>query len=868
MAAEETTVSLLLRLRAKDPAAWREIDAVYRPMLIAYLQKQGLNQSEAADCVQDTFVKLLGRIESYDLPKSDIRKWLFNLAQETLTDHARLRAADKRAVEGWVARTLSTDTGDQLRMEAEWSAIYRKQILERAIAQVKARVTPRQWACFEQRILRDRPVDETARELGLEPNAVSVDALRVLKKIRAVCQEFDPDIRELPTASIKPEPPPSGAHAITRRGPDDSSVLSPEEIRAAREGPASASPTAPPAAGTGFTGALMDQLRRIGRAVKKSAAGAALPSEESIGDETGREGGPQAVGRVSASISRLARVSFPAQVVIGAPQSLNIQLVAHERAPREEIMGEPMGQHPGDWPMSFFVSYMSPLHAPTLEPPTIKIHVSVAAEHFAIDGTCRSEIVVPLGADSPPVQFRLRGLQVGPGRVMIDLSQRGRPSGSLDLTPEVVEYVEADQPSDAPPPIVATLIVNLDTAPIRPPPDLVIKVFEHRYANQAGRLQYVVSSALDQLGDLPLLDGDFGTIDLKTDVAAWVDDRLGALAALARQADATSEQVSATLARVGYNLFEQLLPKEFQELYWRIRGRSVRTILILSDEPHIPWELIKPYRENPATGEFEEGAFLGESYALTHWLRGRPPAHRFSLKRILAFVPQTRTAVEPRAAAKPVLDMVPLAAPMASEAGPSAERTAWLPISSDEELAMLRALEAFGSHFQLLPGRCAEILKAFEEGEFDLLHLVAHGEFAGSSAADASAVLMEDGLFRVGELSAKSALALSRVAPLIFFNSCHSGRLGFALTRLGSWGARFIHLGCGGFVGTLWPVTDQGAVAFAAAFYGEMSKGHPIGEAMLHSRHQVHAQYPDDPTWLAYCCYADPMARFELTGYR
>ena len=341
-------------------------------------------------------------------------------------------------------------------------------------------------------------------------------------------------------------------------------------------------------------------------------------------------------------------MSFPAQALIGVRQSLTIQLVAPERAPREEIMGEPKGPHPGDWPMSFFVSFMSPLPAPTVQPPAIKVHVSVAAEHFAIEGTGRSEIVVPVGADSSPVQFSLRGLQVGPGRVMIDLSHGGRPSGSLDLTPEVVGYADADRPSDAPPPLLATLIVNLDPTPIRPPPDLVIKVFEHRYANQAGRLQYVVSSALDQLGDLEVLDGDFGTIDLKTDVAAWVEDRLGALAALACQADATSEQVSATLARVGYNLFEQLLPREFQELYWRIQGRSVRTILILSDEPHIPWELIKPYRENPATGEFEEGEFLGKSYALTHWLRGRPPAHRFSFKRIVAFVPQTRTAVGPR----------------------------------------------------------------------------------------------------------------------------------------------------------------------------------------------------------------------------
>src|SRR5206468_166138 len=104
-----------------------------------------------------------------------------------------------------------------------------------------------------------------------------------------------------------------------------------EELRAAREEAASASPdspTAPPAAGTGFLGALMDQLRRIGRAVKKPTAGAALPSKEMLDDETGSEGDRQTVGQVTASISRLARASFPTQVLIGVPQSLTVQLVA------------------------------------------------------------------------------------------------------------------------------------------------------------------------------------------------------------------------------------------------------------------------------------------------------------------------------------------------------------------------------------------------------------------------------------------------------------------------------------------------------------------------------------------------------------
>jgi hypothetical protein len=426
---------------------------------------------------------------------------------------------------------------------------------------------------------------------------------------------------------------------------------------------------------------------------------------------------------------------------------------------------------------------------------------------------------------------------------MIDFSQGGRPSGSLDLTPKVVGRVDSQHPSDLPPPTAGTLMLNLVMTPGTTPPDLIIKVFERRYAGRAGQLQFVVTSPLAELSDLPVLDGDFGTVDLKTDVTAWVESRLGALNVLAHMADSTPDFVSGSLAGVGYSLFEQLIPRELQDLFWIIRGRNVRTILILSDEPHIPWELIKPFRDNPETGEFEEGDFWGHSYALTRWLRGRPPAQRFSFKRICALTASPKATSAPEAGV--ARDMVPLASSIDSHKVTSWEFSTSLPLASEEELAVLRSLETGGSRFQLLPARCRDILKAF----------------AGSSLADASAVLMEDGAFHAADLTPKMVGALRRSKPLIFFNSCQSGRLGFSLTRLGSWGAQFVHLGCGGFVGTLWPVTDRAASSFAQAFYQSMSEGRPIGEAMQGARQRVRECYPNDPTWLAYCCFADPQAR-------
>jgi hypothetical protein len=492
--------------------------------------------------------------------------------------------------------------------------------------------------------------------------------------------------------------------------------------------------------------------------------------------------------------------------------------------------------------------------------PSIKVEINVAAENFDIEGSPRAQIIVPLEEKSRPVNFRLRGEEIGPGRIMLDFSQAGRPVGSVDLYPEVIAADCREEPRRAP----AEAAIDLSLGPATAAPDLVIKVFEHRFAGQAGRLQYVVSSTLGGLGDLPVMDGDFGTIELKTEVAAWVEQRLLSVGSLAHRTDLTAEEVSRTLAGVGHNLFEQLLPKTLQDLFWTIRGRNVRTILVLSDDPHIPWELIKPNRNNPLTGEFEVGEFWGQWDAVTHWLRGRPPVQRLSFNRICALA--AGSGASPGGETTITRDMVPLATTSTTSAELSRQvcPAPIHPISIDEELDVLRSLQTTGSRFRLLPARRGEILCALEQCEFDPLHLIAHGEFAGMIAADDSSVQVEDGALRVAELTPSMASALRRAVPLIFFNSCHSGRIGFSLTRLGSWGAQFVHLGCGGFVGTLWPVTDRAAAAFAQALYEWMRQGLLIGEAMRRARQRVRERYPNDPTWLAYCCFADPMARLAL----
>ncbi len=194
MASADTRVSVIMGVCRADPERWREFDAIYRPILLAYLRKRGLNESEANDVVQDAFVKLLEKIQSYDRTKSPFRIWLFRVMHNTLVDHARRKASYKNAIAGWAAHMLQATPTDSVAMEQEFRKLHLEKILEHALKVVRTRVSSKAWACFEQRLLKNRRAAEIAADLKIEPNAVYINASRVMKQVRDICAEFDEDM--------------------------------------------------------------------------------------------------------------------------------------------------------------------------------------------------------------------------------------------------------------------------------------------------------------------------------------------------------------------------------------------------------------------------------------------------------------------------------------------------------------------------------------------------------------------------------------------------------------------------------------------------------------------------------------------------
>lgn len=305
--------------------------------------------------------------------------------------------------------------------------------------------------------------------------------------------------------------------------------------------------------------------------------------------------------------------------------------------------------HPHDTTLQLFVA--SP-PSPGLAPDPIVISISVAVENFEIEGPARYELEVPQIAESATAVFNLRGLSPGRGRIMLDFTQEGRPVGSVDLTSKVVAdtAIVADAVGEGNAIDVTSCDLEFSARPGSgsAAPDVVLKVFEHRMAGSPGQLQFVLSSTLQSLADLPIMDGDLGVLDLRSEVADWVAIQLQTVGELAERPYTTSAEVEQALADVGYSLYQKLLPPALQELCWAFRKRGVKSLLVLSDDPHIPWELIKPYRIDPKSGEMTgEDVFWGEAYALSHWLRGYPPTRQLSLQRVFAVAANTTAGMTP-----------------------------------------------------------------------------------------------------------------------------------------------------------------------------------------------------------------------------
>lgn len=266
----------------------------------------------------------------------------------------------------------------------------------------------------------------------------------------------------------------------------------------------------------------------------------------------------------------------------------------------------------------------------------------------------------------------------------------------------------------------------------------------------------------------------------------------------------------APFADFGAYLYDALIPDPLGEALHSLL-EPVRSLQIQSEEPWIPWELVR----------LRDGPFLCEAFDLSRWLGNRPQPLSFPFANIA------------------------LAAPRDSE------------LDVDEEIRFLGDLAGPNRRVERIVARPGPVREACSSGLYDTFHFSGHGRTM--QLADRAEIRLEENtVFSPINLHG-AARRLGDRRPFVFLNGCHTGRSGFSLTGLGGWAEHLLAIGCGGFAGTHWAVDSDRAGAFSRHFYGALMDGAPMARAFRDARTAIRSEA--DPTWLAYTLYAHPHAR-------
>lgn len=196
-----TRRSLLSRLKAwDDQESWREFFNTYWRLIYGVAIKAGLSEQEAQDVVQETALSVAKgmRTFKYDPAAGSFKNWLLLITRRRIADFHRKHhreppsQAHRASGDGETPTVETIAAPGGIDIGLIWDDEWQKNLVEAAMDRVRRRVDARQFQIFDCYVLRDWPVKEVARTLGVSAAQVYLAKHRVgavLKQELAHLQE-------------------------------------------------------------------------------------------------------------------------------------------------------------------------------------------------------------------------------------------------------------------------------------------------------------------------------------------------------------------------------------------------------------------------------------------------------------------------------------------------------------------------------------------------------------------------------------------------------------------------------------------------------------------------------------------------------
>lgn len=410
------------------------------------------------------------------------------------------------------------------------------------------------------------------------------------------------------------------------------------------------------------------------------------------------------------------------------------------------------------------------------------------------------------------VNFYLKGRWCGEGVRRLDVRSKA------DVSP---------LPRVAPPKIVPWR-AHLCVEPKAPPPDLLVRI----QRLEEGRYLW---SLLSPHRTFTALGAAECTSDLGTPPYRFAQDHFGDFSS------ATLDARAETRLTASCDFIYRAAPQGFRKAYWDLYLESqvpdspvrLETIQFVSDEPYVPWELMRV--SDLARAAHVPPEILGVRHAVGRWTASSSCELRHALDVGELAVFATDYANAPRISAK-------------------------LPWAAAERDHLRNAFQATPH-----PVRYDDLVGFLRTGSAQAIHFSCHGRSNPQTVDRATLQLEDEDINATVVLSEEAHRGVGMQKPFVFLNACQAAVSGQALGLVFGWPEAFLEMGATACVAPLWNVVDQAAKDVAQEFYAEVLKRpgvqpgpRTLGEALRVIRSQWKSR--KSLTYLGYVLYGDPTA--------
>jgi RNA polymerase sigma-70 factor (ECF subfamily) len=189
-----TSTTLLEAIKnGEDPCAWELFTSRYRPMIVSFANRLGLNTADSEDIAQETLLAFLKsyREDQYDRQKGRLRSWLFSVARCNVIDVQRKKAREYVFQDNSNATGFLTGVESPDRLKAIWDEEWKRAIIQACLEEIARHVTPQTIEIFKLSVLKEWTVEAIVKHLGITSNTVYIAKNRVLKKFRELRAEME-----------------------------------------------------------------------------------------------------------------------------------------------------------------------------------------------------------------------------------------------------------------------------------------------------------------------------------------------------------------------------------------------------------------------------------------------------------------------------------------------------------------------------------------------------------------------------------------------------------------------------------------------------------------------------------------------------